>query len=316
MEPRHRKSHKFRVICAVDGKLPAKYALRWAVEVARVVQTRPKVCVLAAVEAFVEEAQELNKRDPRQLKRASLLAKEITDAAIESLGPERAPGVRLKPRGLAGTPIECIDLATSFAELFVVGHARSGLSRVLWGSFADDLIRHSNAPVLIVPLPDRGAHIKTDQDLPSVAPIASILCPTPLGPEGVALVARANFLVELLGASLRVVHVHSDGSAEAAQAGLAELSSKSPPVTGCRKVTYELHKAESVSEAILVMARDGVHLVIMGSHGRAGMEKARLGSTAEKVLTDIPCPIMIVSGEKAHPLTEDQIAKSHAQTLF
>jgi nucleotide-binding universal stress UspA family protein len=45
-----------------------------------------------------------------------------------------------------------------------------------------------------------------------------------------------------------------------------------------------------IQEAI----RNEVDLIIMGSHGRTGLKKLLMGSTAEKVIGHAPCPVLVV----------------------
>jgi nucleotide-binding universal stress UspA family protein len=40
----------------------------------------------------------------------------------------------------------------------------------------------------------------------------------------------------------------------------------------------------------------GVDLIVMGSHGRAGIEKLLLGSVTQRVLQDASMPVMVVKG--------------------
>jgi nucleotide-binding universal stress UspA family protein len=49
-------------------------------------------------------------------------------------------------------------------------------------------------------------------------------------------------------------------------------------------------KAEILNEAV---AHDGT-LIVMGTHGRAGIEHMLLGSVTEKVLRHSPCPVLVV----------------------
>lgn len=46
---------------------------------------------------------------------------------------------------------------------------------------------------------------------------------------------------------------------------------------------------------ILNMARDrGMDMIVMGTHGRTGIDRVLFGSTAEKVLKKAPCPVLTV----------------------
>lgn len=54
-------------------------------------------------------------------------------------------------------------------------------------------------------------------------------------------------------------------------------------------------KAEVSAKNIVKVAEElDVSLIIMGSHGRKGIQKLTLGSVAEKVLKLSPLPVLIV----------------------
>ena len=38
-------------------------------------------------------------------------------------------------------------------------------------------------------------------------------------------------------------------------------------------------------------------LIVMGSHGRHGMQKLLLGSVTQRVLQDAKCPVLVVRGD-------------------
>jgi universal stress protein A len=53
-----------------------------------------------------------------------------------------------------------------------------------------------------------------------------------------------------------------------------------------------------VAETILETARDQkVDLIVMGTHGRHGIAHLLLGSVAERVLRDAPCPVLTAHAE-------------------
>ncbi|MGO4393287.1 universal stress protein [Variovorax sp. M-6] len=41
----------------------------------------------------------------------------------------------------------------------------------------------------------------------------------------------------------------------------------------------------------------GADLIVMGSHGRSGIEKLLLGSVTQRVLQDAKCPVLVVRGD-------------------
>jgi universal stress protein A len=48
-------------------------------------------------------------------------------------------------------------------------------------------------------------------------------------------------------------------------------------------------------EEIIQVANDPeIDLIIIGSHGRSGIKRLLLGSTAERVVEHAPCPVLVV----------------------
>ncbi len=70
-----------------------------------------------------------------------------------------------------------------------------------------------------------------------------------------------------------------------AQATLARL--------GVPAVSVVLERGSSPHDAIVAHAR-GFDLIVMGTHGRRGLDRVLLGSIAERVIRDAPCPVVTV----------------------
>lgn len=65
-------------------------------------------------------------------------------------------------------------------------------------------------------------------------------------------------------------------------------------------VPETLHRVGAPADTILSVARqEGSDLIVLGSHGRSGLQRYLLGSVSEKVLAHAPCSILIVR-ETAH----------------
>lgn len=64
---------------------------------------------------------------------------------------------------------------------------------------------------------------------------------------------------------------------------------------GISPVDKILERESPASKAILRHARTGkFDLIVMGTHGRKGVSRLVLGSVAESVLRDAPCPVLTV----------------------
>lgn len=58
-------------------------------------------------------------------------------------------------------------------------------------------------------------------------------------------------------------------------------------------VTLDVRTGE-VANAIINTAHDGYEIIVMATHGRTGFSKALLGSVAERVLRQAPCPVLLI----------------------
>jgi universal stress protein A len=60
------------------------------------------------------------------------------------------------------------------------------------------------------------------------------------------------------------------------------------------RVAIKVEHGDAVPTIIEVAARDGYDLVVMGTHGRTGLSQLLMGSVAEKVVRQAPCPVLTV----------------------
>jgi nucleotide-binding universal stress UspA family protein len=65
-------------------------------------------------------------------------------------------------------------------------------------------------------------------------------------------------------------------------------------------VVGDRSEARHLLEQTIRELGDGV-VVVMGSHGRRGLRRLLWGSTAEEVVRDCPCPVMVVKVPARHP---------------
>lgn len=137
----------------------------------------------------------------------------------------------------------------------------------------------------------------------------SIVFPTDFSLYNNAALAYASTLAAESKATLHIIHVHdprelSDTMSEMSYLGPAawqqeheevckQLGSVVPTVHG---VAYEHHCPVGRSgDEIVLLARDkDVELIVMASHGRTGLSRLLMGSVAEAVMRNAPCPVLIV----------------------
>ena len=65
------------------------------------------------------------------------------------------------------------------------------------------------------------------------------------------------------------------------------------------KASWRLQVGVPFEEIVKVAAEERVDMIVMGTHGRSGLNRALLGSVAERVIRLAPCPVLSVRQTKA-----------------
>lgn len=69
----------------------------------------------------------------------------------------------------------------------------------------------------------------------------------------------------------------------------------SQAVSSCR---YRLLRGRPHLEIVRYARENSIDMIILASHGLSGLEHVLFGSTAERVLRESPCPVLVVKGKK------------------
>jgi nucleotide-binding universal stress UspA family protein len=184
---------------------------------------------------------------------------------------------------------------------------RGAIGRWAFGSVADDLARSATIPVLVVRAND-------DDIAPGAATLARILFPY----DGSELAGSAEpvaiALAKALGLPVHVISAYDPGPVGPISTGMDAAY----PLTAYAEIQDELEELakESVAKAEAVFTDAGltvstaVHLgppalviedalvdhdlIVMTSRGRGGLQRAVLGSVAEKLIRDGKAPTVLV----------------------
>ena len=76
------------------------------------------------------------------------------------------------------------------------------------------------------------------------------------------------------------------------------------PVDPGIPVNHVFLEGDPAAEIVRYAADAGIDLIVMGTHGRTGLERLLMGSVAEKVMRDAPCSVLVVKLPKGIPATE------------
>jgi len=188
-------------------------------------------------------------------------------------------------------------------DLVVMGtHGRTGVERYLLGSVTEKVVRLSDVPVLTV---------KAGDDGDVTYPYTDVLVPTD-GSEGAEAAidpavdiastydARVHALSVIdtmaMGVDVRSAAI-LDALEEAARSAVETVEERATDASVSAVETAIQHG--SPYRAIRSYAEEhDVDLVVMGTHGRSGIERYLLGSVAEKTVRTSPVPVMTVRRSK------------------
>lgn len=112
---------------------------------------------------------------------------------------------------------------------------------------------------------------------------------------------HAVALAEKHGASLTILFVYSPsfGTPEVHSEGddasyWRNQLKQIRPVDGSIPVNHVFLEGDPATEIVRYATDRGVDLIVMGTHGRTGLERLLMGSVAEKVMREAPCSVLVV----------------------
>jgi|SRR5579859_148311 len=187
-------------------------------------------------------------------------------------------------------------------DLIVVGtHGRSGLKRLLAGSGAEQILRRSGVPVMIV----GPAHERTLSD----GHFHRVVFPSDFTPQSLAAVPYAVSVAQENNAALTLLHVIKKEGREkrAPRDGISiaealhRLHDIVPPEIECHSHTETLVEHGEPADRILGTAKNqNADLIVLGVSGRGGLFAAtHLANTAHRVIARSACPVLTVCAPAA-----------------
>ncbi len=143
--------------------------------------------------------------------------------------------------------------------------------------------------------------------------VKKILYPTDFSSYSNQAYFHAVTLAENHGASLTMLLVHTPDfqapGGQASQQYWKDQLEQIRPVNEGITVHHVFLEGEPATE-IVRFARDaGIDLIVMGTHGRTGLERLLMGSVAEKVLRDAHCSVLVVK----LPRGQSDVAKADVE---
>jgi nucleotide-binding universal stress UspA family protein len=182
------------------------------------------------------------------------------------------------------------------AELISVGtHGRTGLRRLLLGSVADQVVRAAHCPVLVARPAREGA----------------VLAATDLGDPALPAIELAAAEAKRSGKRLLVMHAMESREGDAAMGLLGALPALDTAETSAarrdlaREIISSALSRLGVAGEVVIATDDALDetlklaeslpasLIVVGTHGRSGLSRIVLGSTAARVIEHAPCSVLV-----------------------
>jgi nucleotide-binding universal stress UspA family protein len=132
--------------------------------------------------------------------------------------------------------------------------------------------------------------------------ISKILYPTDFSSYANQAYFHAVALAEKHNASLSIIFVYSPsfgtpevhGTGEDGREHWRTQLAQIRPLDSTIPVQHTFLEGDPATEIVRYATEAGVDLIVLGTHGRSGLERLLMGSVAEKVLRDAPCSVLVV----------------------
>jgi nucleotide-binding universal stress UspA family protein len=286
-----------KILLSTDGSEYSEGATREAIKLAKKCSSRLSVL------SVVETNPELETIAPQVTEKAEKKAREHLETVQARAQKEGIDCVLIIREGEDSYKYVVDEAAKNKSTLIVLGRrGRTGLKRLMMGSVTARVIGHAPCTVLVVP---KAAEFQCRH----------ILVATDGSRYGEAAAAEAIGMAKQLGSCLTVlsvVHAESlspmDIVSSQMQRDLVAEKEMKEAEKNVRNVKDAAEKAGirtnglimggKPSDAIIQTAKDKqADLIVLGSHGKTGVEKLLMGSVAERVIVLSSCPVMVVKGK-------------------
>ncbi len=298
-----------KVLFTTDFSEVANHALPYAIKMAKI--HKAELIMLHAITLFEHDPNDPEHQFP-SLKKYCEEARAVAIGMFKD-GEKRAEGagVPVRKEVIQGVSphaaiLEFVEDEGEIGMIVISTHGRSGLSHVLLGSVAENIIRYSTCPVLVV---KQHEHEFIDPDTGDVQ-IRKILFPVDFSKKSykpaeyvksMALVNHAEIIVyHAIDVEIPPVYYTS---------GVTSILQLDPDleerVTAKMKedlggklegfdVSYRVSEGRAGDSIRELAKKEKVDLIIMGTAGSHGIGDFLFGSTSAKVIQKGICPVLVV----------------------
>lgn len=133
--------------------------------------------------------------------------------------------------------------------------------------------------------------------------VRSVLYPTDFSSHSNHAYLHAVALAENLGARMTIAYVATPDQLSRRDFWRGQLE-QIRPANRSIPVDHVFLEGDPASELVRYAGETDTDLIVMGTHGRTGVERLLMGSVAEQVMRGAPCSVMCVKLPKGHRETD------------
>jgi nucleotide-binding universal stress UspA family protein len=274
-----------RILVPTDLSDFAGNALRWAAMLQRRLGAR--LTLVFANEPYVPfdvlegPAAYLLQNEPEFRERLMKEMHEHVQRHLPDIG--QAPETLIVDKAPAQAILETAESID--ADLIVMGtHGRTGWRRALLGSVAENVVHHTDRPVLCIPA-----------DTPPS--IGKILCPVNFTPIARVALEQAATLAETFDAELLIVHV-TDAIDHASDIAGEFAAWIEPHVRNRCRYSHLLASGNAAEETIRMAHDAHADLIVLGAQHKRFADTTVIGTTTERVIRFAKRPVLAVMANR------------------
>ena len=192
--------------------------------------------------------------------------------------------------------------ADEFEFIAMGAHGRRGLGEYVLGSVTDHVVNRSPVPVMTVRAAD---------GVTPTYPYTDVLVPTDGSNHATAALKLAATAAERTGATLHLLSIVDElpevGDTESAQLSeqleenvqsVLDEAAATATQAGVDDVTTTIVTGSMPQEVTRYADEKEIDLVVMGTHGRTGLDRHLLGSFTERVIRTSPVPVLTTRADE------------------
>lgn len=267
-----------RLLLPTDGSIACEGAVRVAIELAKTCGSKLYLLSVIEIPAFGGEFVETL---PKMVEKLESDAKGLLNSLKERAIKEGVSSEAIIYQGEEPYKYIVDEASKNNVEMIIMGRkGRTGLERLMMGSVTSKVIGHAPCKVLVVP---RDARLTLEKIL--IATDGSIYSEM-ASREAISIAKRAGSSLIALSVAKREENIPAAKESVDMVRKVAEKEGIKVEVLTPKGIPYE----SIVDTAI----QKNAGLIVVGSHGRTGLERLLMGSVTERVIGNTKCPVLVV----------------------